>query len=82
MTLAWHTSILAYQTCDNEGQTGMLFADLDWTGVVKKYPECWEKNICGNCGEKIRHTGVMAGQGRGMQVVNYPARRSAGVTCS
>ena len=45
MTLAWHTSILAYQTCDNEGQTGMLFADLDWTGVVKKYPECWEKTL-------------------------------------
>ena len=28
----WHTSILAYQTCDNEGQLGMQrFADLTWT---------------------------------------------------
>ena len=23
----------------------MLFADFDWTGVVKKYPECWEKTL-------------------------------------
>ena len=74
--------MLAYQTCDNEGQTGMLFADLDWTGVVKKYPERWEKTFAETAEKKSRHTGVMASQGRGMQVVNYPARRSAGVTCS
>ena len=72
----WHTSILAsmltsilaYQTCDNEGQLGVRFADLAWMDSIPS-PPCLQRrkmfwrlgkplNICGNWSAREKKAGI------------------------